>query len=319
MLFNDPFFLFCFLPAVGCIYAVVGRLGGARTVLSFLVFTSAVFYGWWNPIYLPLLGGLAVFNYGLARRIMTERERQRAPWVRSLLTIGIAGDLSVLAYFKYTDFFIDTANSVIAEPIPLQHIVLPLGISFFTFQKIAYLVDASRGEVEDHDFLEYCFFVMFFPQLIAGPIVHHREIFSQIHRPHAFCRHLGHLSIGLTILMIGLFKKVVIADRLAPVVSEVFSAAAVGEPLDVSSPGGARSRTHSSSISIFPATPTWRSERRVCSEFACPLNFNSPYQSTSIIEFWRRWHMTLSRFLRDYLYIPLGGNRQGKRRAATST
>ena len=314
MLFNDPFFLFCFLPAVGCIYAVVGRLGGARTVLSFLVFTSAVFYGWWNPIYLPLLGGLAVFNYGLARRIMTERERQRAPWVRSLLTIGIAGDLLVLAYFKYTDFFIDTANSLIGEPIPLQHIVLPLGISFFTFQKIAYLVDASRGEVEDHDFLEYCFFVMFFPQLIAGPIVHHREIFSQIHRPHAFYRHLGHLSIGLTILMIGLFKKVVIADRLAPVVSEVFGAASVGQPLDVLFAWRGAVAYSLQLYFDFSGYSDMAIGAARLFGIRLPVNFNSPYQSTCIIEFWQRWHMTLSRFLRDYLYIPLGGNRKGKRR-----
>src|ERR1700730_13622681 len=144
MLFNDPVFLFIFLPVVLGAYAVVNRLGGARAVLGFLVFASILFYGWWNPVYLPLLGGLAVFNFVLARRIVEERERQRFPWVRFLLTLGVAGDLLALAYFKYTDFFIDTADSLLGSQMSLQHIVLPLGISFVTFQKIAYLVDASR-------------------------------------------------------------------------------------------------------------------------------------------------------------------------------
>jgi alginate O-acetyltransferase complex protein AlgI len=312
MLFNDPVFLFCFLPAVVCIFAVIGRGGGARTVLILLIIASVVFYGWWNPVYLPLLGGLAVFNYALAHRITAERQNQRSHRVRFLLTLGIAGDLLVLAYFKYTDLFIDTANSVLSTQIPIQHIVLPLGISFFTFQKIAYLVDASRGEVEDHDFPEYCFFVMFFPQLIAGPIVHHREIFSQIHRGGAFSPRLGHLAIGLTVLVIGLFKKVVVADRLAPVASEVFDAAAAGEPLNVLC-AWQGAVAHSLQLYFdFSGYSDMAIGAARLFGIRLPVNFNSPYQSTGIIEFWQRWHMTLSRFLRVYLYIPLGGNRKGK-------
>src|ERR1051326_5022642 len=185
MLFNSPIFLFVFLPLTVLAYLVVLQWAGARGVLALLLVASIVFYGWWNPLYVPLLLGLALFNFLCARAITSYRRAGRGSLVTLLLTFGIVVDLMVLGYFKYTDFLIDTANVLFRENWPLQHIILPLGISFFTFQKIAYLVDASRGEVIDHDLLEYCFFVMFFPQLLAGPITHHSEIFSQIKGPWA--------------------------------------------------------------------------------------------------------------------------------------
>ena len=180
MLFNSPIFLFVFLPTTVAAYIVVRQLAGPRAVLGLLLVASIFFYGWWNPVYVPLLLGLAVFNFVVARGITAYREAGRADRVSLLLTFGIVVDLMVLGYFKYTDFFIETANILFQTDFVLQHILLPLGISFFTFQKIAYLVDASRGEVQQHDLLEYCFFVMFFPQLLAGPITHHSEIFSQV-------------------------------------------------------------------------------------------------------------------------------------------
>ena len=314
MLFNDPTYLFLFLPATVIAYVAMRRLAGARAVLGLLVLTSLVFYGWWNPVYLPLLGGLAAVNFWLARAIRQLRSAGRAARVKLVLTIGVACNLSVLAYFKYTDFLLGTANALLSTSVPLEHIALPLGISFFTFQKVAYLVDASRGEVGDHGFLEYCFFVMFFPQLIAGPIVHHREIFPQIRRPRALAVLPGNLVVGLTIFLIGLFKKVVLADHLGPVASGVFGAAAAGEPLHFFLAWqGAIAYTLQLYFDFSGYSDMAIGSARLFG-IRLPLNFNSPYQANNIIDFWRRWHMTLSRFLRDYLYIPLGGNRQGKTR-----
>ncbi len=311
MLFNDPHFLLVFLPLTLCAYVVARRLVGARAVLGVLVIASIVFYGWWNPFYLPLLGGLAAFNFAMARWITAERQRQRMTQAHVLLAAGVGLDLLALAYFKYADFLIGTANAVLDDRIPFQHVVLPLGISFFTFQKIAYLVDASRGNVEKHDFLEYCFFVMFFPQLIAGPIVHHHEIFSQTKGPGAFAVRPLNLMVGISIFLIGLFKKVVVADRLSPYVSTVFGAAAGGEHLHFFQAWeGAVAYTLQLYFDFSGYSDMAIGAARMFG-VRLPLNFESPYQATSIIDFWRRWHMTLSRFLRDYLYIPLGGNRQG--------
>src|ERR1700739_545330 len=177
MLFNSPIFVFAFLPATVGLYIIVRQVVGPRGVLGVLLGASLLFYGWWNPVYLPLLGGIAVFNFLVARGMTAQRRAGRVDRVRLLLILGIAVDVMMLGYYKYTDFLIGTANTVLQTDFMLQHIVLPLGISFFTFQKIAYLVDSSRGKVTDHDFLEYCFFVMFFPQLLAGPITHHTQIF----------------------------------------------------------------------------------------------------------------------------------------------
>src|SRR6266480_4011427 len=231
MLFNSPLFLFLFLPATVAAYIVLRQIAGPRAVLGLLLLSSLFFYGWWNPIYVPLLFGLAVFNFLVARGITAARQADRSDWVSLLLTFGIVADLAVFGYFKYTDFFLDTANALFRTNFILQHILLPLGISFFIFQKIAYLVDTSRGEVKGHDFLEYCFVVMFFPQLLAGPITHHDVIFSQIKGPWAFAIKPSNFMLGLTIFVIGLFKKVVLADSFPPIAHNMFSAAAAGEPV----------------------------------------------------------------------------------------
>ncbi|MDE1173946.1 MAG: MBOAT family protein [Parvibaculaceae bacterium] len=312
MLFNDPVFLFAFLP-VSLIASYAARaLFGREGALATLVLASIIFYGWWNPVYLPLLGGLAVFNFVLARFIVKERGKAAEGLATALTIFGVTVDLGALAWFKYTDFFIGTMNAAIGTSWTLLHIVLPLGISFFTFQKIAYLVDARRGEVEPHSFLEYCFFVMFFPQLIAGPIVHHKEIFSQTHEKNAFRFDLSNISVGLTIFLIGLFKKVVIADNLAPIVSHAFGAAAGPEPMGfLLAWQGMAAYTLQLYFDFSGYSDMAIGASRMFG-IRLPLNFDSPYQSASIIEFWRRWHMTLSRFLRDYLYIGLGGNRHGR-------
>ncbi len=314
MLFNSPIFLFAFLPLTALICFVVRAYLGREASLGFLVLASLFFYGWWNPAYLPLLIGLACFNFLLARVILNERMKPGGGWKNVLVTFGVCVDLGALAYFKYTDFLISTTNAVTGTDWNLHHIVLPLAISFFTFQKVAYLVDAGRGHVEPHSFLEYCFFVMFFPQLIAGPIVHHHEIFSQTKKDRSFRFDRMNLVIGLTIFAIGLFKKVVLADNFAPLASSVFNQAGAGHEVSfLRAWEGMFAYTLQLYFDFSGYCDMAIGASRIFG-IKLPLNFHSPYQATSIIDFWRRWHMTLSRFLRDYLYISLGGNRKGSAR-----
>jgi alginate O-acetyltransferase complex protein AlgI len=314
MLFNSPIFLFGFLPVTVALYLVVRQLFGPRAVLGLLLCASIFFYGWWNPAYVPLLLGLALFNFVVARGITAYRAAGRSERVTLLLSFGVVVDLMVLGYFKYTDFLIDTANIMFQSNFVLQHIVLPLGISFFTFQKIAYLVDSSRGEVADHDLLEYCFFVMFFPQLLAGPITHHSEIFSQIKGPWAFAIKPSNFMVGLTIFIIGLFKKVVLADNFAPLVSPAYDAAAAGEPLDFFLAWQGAIAFKFQLYFDFSGYSEMALGAARLFGIQLPLNFNSPYRALNVVDFWRRWHMTLTRFLRDYVYIPLGGSRRGTAR-----
>ena len=311
MLFNSPIFLFVFLPTTVLCYLAVRQLAGPRGVLALLLTASIVFYGWWNPAYVPLLLGLALFNSLVARAITACRRAGQANRVTLLLTFGIAVDLMVLGYFKYTDFLIDSANVLLRENYPLQHIILPLGISFFTFQKIAYLVDSSRGDVIDHDLLEYCFFVMFFPQLLAGPITHHSEIFSQIKGPWAFAIKPSNFMLGLTIFVIGLFKKVVLADHFAPLVSPAYDAVAAGEKLNFFLAWQSAIAFKFQLYFDFSGYSEMALGAARLFGIQLPLNFNSPYRALNVVDFWRRWHMTLTRFLRDYVYIPLGGSRRG--------
>jgi D-alanyl-lipoteichoic acid acyltransferase DltB (MBOAT superfamily) len=309
MLFNSPIFLFAFLPATVGLYIVVHQFAGPRAVLGLLLAASLFFYGWWNPIYLPLLGGIAIFNFIVARWITAERTAGRNGRVRVLLIFGIVVDLLALGYFKYADFLIDTANTLLKTDFLLQNILLPLGISFFTFQKIAYLVDTGRGRVEKHDFLEYCFFVMFFPQLLAGPITHHSEIFSQIKGPWAFAIRPSNIMLGLTIFVVGLFKKVVLADHFAPIVANVYDAAAAGETLDFFTAWQGAIAFKLQLYFDFSGYSEMALGAARLFGIQLPLNFNSPLRALNVVDYWRRWHMTLSRWLRDYIYIPLGGSR----------
>ena len=312
MLFNSPVFIFCFLPATAVLCFIVRARMGRGAALAFLVLASLFFYGWWNPLYLPLLIGLTIFNFLLARIIMAERIKPNEGRATALVTFGVSVDLLSLAYFKYADFLIGSVNSVADTDIPLQHVILPLAISFFTFQKIAYLVDARRGEVEQHSFLEYSFFVMFFPQLIAGPIVHHKEIFAQTKLRRSFNFDWMNIAVGVTIFLIGLFKKVVLADNVAPIATHVFSLADQGQHVTfLQAWQGTISYTLQIYFDFSGYSDMAIGAARIFG-IRLPLNFHSPYQSDSIIDFWRRWHMTLSRFLRDYLYISLGGNRKGR-------
>ena len=224
MLFNSYEFIFVFLPAVLVVFFSLGRLGFQSVAIAWLVAASLFFYGFWNPSYLGLIVGSALFNYGWGRRLSSLCEGEG----RRTLALGIAINLALLGYFKYANFFVDNINSLFKTGIILPTIVLPLAISFFTFQQIAYLVDTFRHQTREHRFLHYCLFVTFFPQLIAGPIVHHGDMLPQFARSRIFRVDARNLAYGVAIFLIGLFKKVVIADGVARWSDPVFGAAAAG-------------------------------------------------------------------------------------------
>jgi len=312
MLFNSYEFIFFFLPIVLTVFFAIGRSGYFATAMAWLVLASLFFYAWWNPAYLGLMITSILFNYAIGQ---TLSHHVQHPHIRKgTLTLGVILNLGLLAYFKYANFFIDNANHIFNTHLDIGTILLPLAISFFTFQQIAYLIDVSRGETKEYNFLHYCLFVTFFPQLIAGPIVHHKEMMPQFAKKSIYRLKYSNLAIGLSIFAVGLFKKVVLADGIAIYASPVFDSAAGGI-----APGFADAWVGALSYTLqlyFDFSGYCDMAIGVARMFGIrlPLNFHSPYKATNIIDFWRRWHMTLSRFLRDYLYFPLGGNRKGTTR-----
>ena len=276
--------------------------------MSWLVLSSLFFYGWWNPAYLGLIIFSMLFNYAFGRMLSTGDKPQIRKY---LLWVGIATNLGFLGYFKYANFFIDQLNWVTNSNFHLEKILLPLAISFFTFQQVAFLVDSYRHETKEFNFLQYCLFVTFFPQLIAGPIVHHKGMMPQFASNHIYKINYQSLTIGLIIFTIGLFKKVVLADGVSVYATPIFLEAEAGVALTLFSAwGGALAYTLQLYFD-FSGYSDMAIGVALMFGINLPINFNSPYKSLSIIEFWRRWHMTLSRFLRDYLYITLGGSRKG--------
>jgi len=311
MLFNSYTFIFLFLPTVLFGFHLIGKQGHHRVAIAWLVGASLFFYGWWNPAYLGLMLVSIFFNYGIG---VSLGGAPKQPNKKPILIFGVIVNLGLLAYFKYANFFVDNLNNIAGTDIVLEQIILPLAISFFTFQQIAYLVDAWRGETKEYNFLHYCLFVTFFPQLIAGPIVHHKEMLPQFAKDVVYKLRSKHLAIGLTIFAIGLFKKVVLADGISVYASPVFDAAEAGVVLTFFEAwGGSLAYTFQLYFDFSGYSDMAIGIARMFG-IRLPLNFNSPYKATSIIDFWRKWHITLSRFLKDYLYIPLGGSRQGKSR-----
>ena len=225
---------------------------------------------------------------------------------KSILIFGIIANLSLLGYFKYADFFIENFNLVASSNVNLLNLVLPLAISFFTFQQIAYLVDSYRGETKEYDFLNYALFVTFFPQLIAGPIVHHKEMMPQFASKWNMVKRYKNIALGLFIFSIGLFKKVVIADTFAVWATAGFDNAVTLNLIEA----WATSLSYTFQLYFdFSGYTDMAIGIALLFNIKLPINFNSPYKATNIQDFWRRWHITLSRFLRDYVYIPLGGNK----------
>lgn len=313
MLFNSFAFIFCFLPIVlSGFYLILPRYG-ARAGFGWLILSSLFFYGWWNPAYLILLIVLMLANFYTARMIVTAGPGSNKS--RLWLASGITVNLAILAYFKYADFLTGTVNHLAGTEIPLLHTILPLAISFFTFQKIAFLVDCYRGIAREDSLLNYLLFVGFFPQLIAGPIVHHQEIMPQFLRPGFSGADARMMAMGLTLFSIGLFKKAVLADCAAIPANMAYNAAEISGA--VIQMGDAWSGVLAYAFQIyfdFSGYSDMAIGLALLFGVRLPENFLSPYKATGMIDFWRRWHMTLSRFLRDYLYISLGGSRGGKAR-----
>jgi alginate O-acetyltransferase complex protein AlgI len=309
MLFNSYPFLFVFLPVtLAAFYLVAKRWPGIGAWV--LAIASLAFYGYWDWHYLPLLIGSATFNWVMAR--LLERSPRGSAQRSVQLSVAITANLLLLGYFKYANFFLVTFGTGWS----FGTIILPLGISFFTFTQIAYLVDIYRAEPAGASYSKYLLFVTFFPHLIAGPILHHREIMPQFGRK--LTPTAENFAVGLTIFAIGLFKKVMLADGVAPYASPVFDAAAQGHAVTfLEGWCGALAYTLQLYFDFSGYSDMAIGLARLCG-VTFPLNFASPYKATSIIDFWRRWHMTLSRFLRDYLYIPLGGNRHGSARRYTN-
>lgn len=310
MLFNSYEFIIFFVPIVVTVFYLLGNRGRGQLAICWLVVASLFFYGWWNPIYLLLIIGSILFNYTVGAAIAGKKFGDG----RVLLIVGVVVNLGLLGYFKYMNFFVDNINAAFGTDFFLAPIVLPLAISFFTFQQISYLADARLGIAKEYNFLHYCLFVTFFPQLIAGPIVHHGEMLPQFEKKSVYRFKPENLSVGMTIFILGLFKKVVLADGVAVYSTPVFAAAEAGTPLTfVQAWGGIIAYTLQIYFDFSGYSDMAIGLARMFG-ILLPLNFNSPYKAASIIDFWRRWHITLSRFLRDYVYIPLGGNRRGRYR-----
>jgi len=316
MLFHEPVFLLAFLPACLLVFHTLRRLHFEAAIGALLLF-SFVFYAWWKPPYLILLIVSILANYGLARLILRSDGFARRNW----LIAGVALNLALIGVFKYLPLVGETLGFAgqafnlgsAGPPYTLPELVLPIGISFYTFQQIAFLADIHAGQTRLPPLRRYGLFVSFFPQLIAGPIVHHSEMMPQLRRE-AYAIDLPKVTEGMFFFAAGLFKKVVIADGFAVYANRYFA-------LDL---GETAVSTGDAWLGVLAYTLQLYFDFAGYSDMAIglglmfgvrlPINFNSPYKAVSVVDFWRRWHMTLSRFLRDYLYIPLGGNRKGRAR-----
>ena len=304
MLFNSYPFIFLFLPVALAGYFVLGRFGNLAAVI-WLALASLAFYSFSNWPFVALLLASIAFNYGIGWLLIERRLRDRTRL--AVATVGIAGDLVVLGIFKYGGFLAANLNAVFSIRFTVD-ILLPVGISFYTFTQIAFLVDAFRGKVARDRLPHYALFVTYFPHLIAGPILHHRDMIPQFESAQAK-RPDPHLILcGLIIFAIGLFKKTCLADGIQPMVSLAFGA---NTPSFDQAWIGALAYTFQLYFDFSGYSDMAIGISLMFGVFL-PLNFNSPYQARNIIDFWRRWHMTLSQFLRDYLYVPLGGNRHGR-------
>lgn len=307
MLFNSYAFLFFFLPVVIAGFFGLARFGQNISAL-WLSLASLVFYGWWSPKYIWLLLLSVLFNYALGAAIGRAQTRGIS---KALLIFAITANLALLGFFKYANFFVENINALSHSSYSWTNVVLPLGISFFTFTQIAYLVDVYRRIAREYSFNYYLLFVTYFPHLIAGPVLHHGQMMPQFARAETYRVRWDYVATGLSIFTIGLAKKVLLADNFAEYTSPVFSAASHGIQPDL-----IEAWTGALAFSLqlyfdFSGYCDMAIGVSLLFGIRLPVNFNSPYKASSIIEFWRRWHITLSQFLKDYLYIPLGGNRRG--------
>jgi D-alanyl-lipoteichoic acid acyltransferase DltB (MBOAT superfamily) len=304
MLFNSYLFIFVFFPVTLLGFLLLGK-ASRNLALGWLTLASLVFYGWWRPLNVPIIGLSFFVNFTVAellQRLSADTTKSRT---RNLvLTVGIVFNVAFLGYFKYTNFALSTINDVAGTDFVLAQVILPLGISFITFQKIAFLVDVHARRIESYTLRDYLLFVLFFPQLIAGPIVHYREMMPQFrNNPCRFDKE--DMSVGLTLICFGLFKKVVLADGIAAHVTPIYGLAAGGGSISLF-PGWTAAIGFTLQIYFdFAGYSDMAAGLARCFGIRLPLNFYSPLQATSIIDFWSRWHVTLTRFLTAYLYNPL--------------
>lgn len=316
MQFNSYIFLLCFLPLTLIGYFGLHSMGKKRPAQAYLLLMSLWFYAYFNLSYLFVICTSIGVNYSISRMMASQRP-VFARAKKGLLTLGILFNVALIFYFKYYDFFITNVNAVFNADFVLKNITLPLGISFFTFQQISFMVDSYRGETRGYNFLEYALFVSFFPQLVAGPIVLHSELIPQFGDSRKWRIDCDNLSKGIMLFTRGLAKKMLIADTFGTAVAWGFSRA------DIVS--GERALAYYEIIIVmlsytFQIYFDFSGYSDMATGLGCmfnldiPMNFNSPYKALSVQDFWKRWHMTLTRFLTQYIYIPLGGNRKGRAR-----
>jgi alginate O-acetyltransferase complex protein AlgI len=304
MLFNSIEYIFLFLPVVVIIYFFLNNKGKNRAALIWLVLASFCFYAYWNPKYLILITSSISVNYILGGVLQKKNHRM-------VLFSGLIFNLGLLGYFKYANFIAANINVLLAHSnyfINLPKIELPLAISFFTFLQIAYLVDCYQGKVKEANFLHYTLFVTYFPHLIAGPLVHHQELMPEFDKAENRPINWINVYVGLFVFSLGLFKKVFIADAFAEWTKMGFD---VNTPLGFIDAWGTSLSYTMQLYFDFSGYTDMAIGASMILNIKLPINFNSPYKALDIQDFWRRWHMTLSRWLREYLYIPLGGNRHG--------
>ena len=303
MLFNSYEFTCVFLPVTVAVFYALGR-GSRDWALGWLIAASIFFYAWWRPFNVAIIAPSIVVNFVLARYLRGLAKGTRPGWAQGVLAGGILFNILFLGYFKYANFGVTVVNDLVGTRYVLEQIILPLGISFITFQKIALLIDAHAGRIEPFTLRDYCLFVLFFPQLIAGPIVHLRELMPQFRR--CSCRFdAGEISVGLTLFAFGLFKKVCIADKLAGMVGDSFERAATGQPLSLL-PAWLAALGFTFQIYFdFSGYSDMAVGAARLFGVKLPANFDSPLRSSSMIDFWLRWHMSLTRFLTAYVYNPL--------------
>jgi len=313
MLFNSFEFIFLYVPFVFAGYLILARTHLLWSA-AWLLLASYFFYGWWNPKYLILLVISIAVNYEIGIRILRRIANGSVAAAKKYLIAGIAFNLALLGYFKYASFVLQNFNHLFSHNSVIA-VTLPLGISFFTFTQIAFLADAYRGRItKKPGRIHYSLFVTYFPHLIAGPILHHNEMIPQFERKATYLFRYENIAVGATIFFIGLFKKVILADGIAVHVDRIFDAATLNSKITLLE---AWSGAVSYGLQLYFDFSGYSDMAIGVSRMfgiSLPINFFSPYKSSSIIEFWQRWHMTLSRFLRDYLYIPLGGNQKGSTR-----
>jgi algI len=304
LLFNSYVFIFVFLPLVFFVYFFLNKKRLSNLAKAFLVSASLFFYAYWSVYYLPILLGSIIFNFFISKFLAKHQSK-------AILIFGIVCNLALLGYFKYADFLISNLNAIANTNLSLLHIALPLALSFVTFQQIAYLVDSYNKQTKENSFLNYCLFITFFPQLIAGPIVHHKEMMPQFANKFNLIKNYKFIALGLFVFSIGLFKKSVVADTFSIFANAGFDVEGNLTFLQA----WATSLSYTFQLYFdFSGYCDMAIGLALLFNIRLPINFNSPYKALNIQDFWHRWHITLSRFLRDYIYIPLGGNRGGQSR-----